>query len=141
MTLHVIFQVGDGEYALPASDVVQLESWSGATRVPGAAPWVVGLVHLRGAAVPVVDLRARFGLPPREPTVDERIVVIRRGDKAVGLKVDRAREVVSLGEDAFEPPPDLVRVTSGRWVRAVARVGDRLLMDVDFDRVVDGSIG
>lgn len=144
--LHVVYRVGDAEYVIPAAEVVQMETWSGATPVPGSAPWVLGVAQMRGALVPVVDLRARFGLPPADEALDHRVVVVRRHDGLVGLKVDRAREVLAVDEDAFEEPPALVQRAGadagrvgGGWVRAVVRVGERVLMDVDFDRVVEGG--
>ena len=70
-----------------------MESFAGATPVPGAPPYVAGLVQVRGRVVPVVDLRARFGLPAAEPTLDTRIVVAQHGERTVGLLVDSAREV------------------------------------------------
>lgn len=61
--LHVVFKVDGAEYVLPAADVLQMESFTGATPVPGAAPHVAGLVQVRGRVIPVVDARLRFGLP------------------------------------------------------------------------------
>ena len=83
--LHVVFRVGDADYAVPASDVVQMESFTGATRVPGTAPHVAGLIQIRGRVVPVVDVRVRFGLPPAERTLDSRVVVVRDGAREVAL--------------------------------------------------------
>jgi purine-binding chemotaxis protein CheW len=134
--LHVVFRVGDADYVVPASDVVQMESFDGATRVPGAAPFVAGLVQVRGRVVPVVDLRTRFGAPPAERTLDTRIVVVRDGERPVALLVDRAREVIEVPEDAFEPPPPVVAAQAAGFVRAVARVGSRLLLSVDVPKVV-----
>ena len=59
--LHVLFKIADSEYALPADQVLQMESFAGATPVPGAAPFVVGIVQIRGRVIPLVDLRVRFG--------------------------------------------------------------------------------
>lgn len=142
-SLYVLFRVGDGEYALPAADVAQMESYAGATPVPGTAPHVVGLVQMRGRVVPVVDLRRRFGLPAVQPTLDSRVVVVDRGGRAVGLLVDSAREVVHLDDGAIEAPPEVLTAQGDRFVRSVARAGDRLLMLIDFQKVVgeEGSHG
>jgi purine-binding chemotaxis protein CheW len=142
-SLYVLFRVGDGEYALPAADVAQMESYQGATPVPGTAPHVIGLVQMRGRVVPVVDLRRRFGLPAAQPTLDSRVVVVDRGGRAVGLLVDSAREVVHLDDGAIEAPPEVLTTQGDRFVRSVARTGDRLLMLIDFQKVVgeEGSHG
>lgn len=134
--LHVVFKVGGSEYALPAQDVLQMESFSGATQVPGAKPWVTGIIQVRGRVVPVVDLRARFGLPPAEPTMDTRVVIGSHGDRAVALLVDAAREVLKLDEAQVKPPPEIVAQEARGLVRAVAQVGDRLVMLLDFAKVI-----
>jgi purine-binding chemotaxis protein CheW len=139
--LHVVFAVGETEYVVAAADVVMMESWQGATRVPGAPPWVAGLVQMRGEVVPVIDLRARFGLDALEPTLDTRIVVVRTGERTVGLKVDRAREVIQLDRAQMGAPPEDVSRASKRFVRAVTQSGTRLLMMIDSSRVVGEETG
>jgi purine-binding chemotaxis protein CheW len=135
-TLHVVFKVAGAEYAIPASEVLQMESYEGATPVPGAPSHVAGLVQVRGRVVPVVDARARFGLPAVERTLDTRVVVGQLGTRTVGLVVDSAREVLKLEQDQLQPPPQLVAEQAQGFVKAVARVGTRLLMLIDFPRVI-----
>ena len=134
--LHVVFRVGDAEYAVPADDVVQMESYTGATRVPGTAPYVAGLMQIRRKVVPVVDLRRRFGLEPCEPTAASRVVVLNAGARTVALLVDSAREVQQIEEEQIRPPPDVVARQSSGFVRSVAQLKDRLLMLIDVPKVL-----
>lgn len=134
--LHVLCKVNDTEYVLPAADVLQMESFDGATKVPGAATAVAGLVQIRGRVVPIVDLRVVFGLAPITPTIDSRVVVMKTAERVVGLLVDSAREVLKIPAADFHPPPAvLVQQTDG-LVKAVAQVGNRLLMLIDFIKVI-----
>lgn len=134
--LHVVFKVAGAEYIIPAAEVVQMESFTGATPVPGAPPHVAGLVQVRGRVIPVVDARARFGMPPGERTLDSRVVVGLVGTRTVGLLVDSAREVVKLAPEQLQPPPPLVAEQAKGFVKAVAQVGPRLVMLIDFPRVI-----
>jgi purine-binding chemotaxis protein CheW len=134
--LYVLFKVAEAEYVLPAADVLHMESFSGATRVPGAPDYVAGLMQIRRRVVPVVDLRRRFGLPDVEPTLDSRVVVVHTGERAVGLLADSAREVMKLAPDAFQPPPELIGEQSSGYVTHVVRAGARLLMLIDFRKVI-----
>jgi purine-binding chemotaxis protein CheW len=135
--LHVIFRVGTAEYVLPASAVLQMESFDGATPIPGAAPFVAGIIHVRGHVVPVVDLRVRFGLPPIAPTLDSRVVVVQLGERIVGLLADGAREVVKLAPDQLQAPPSMMSADGAEaFVKAVAYVQKRLLMLLDFAKVI-----
>jgi len=86
--------------------------------------------------VPVVDLRVVFGLAPIAPTIDSRVVVMKSAERVVGLLVDSAREVLKIPAQDFHPPPAvLVQQTDG-LVKAVAQVGTRLLMLIDFIKVI-----
>ncbi|MFP2934104.1 chemotaxis protein CheW [Pyxidicoccus sp. 3LG] len=134
--LHVVFKVDGAEYALPAADVLQMESFTGATPVPGAPSHVAGLVQVRGRVVPVVDARTRFGLPSVQRTLDSRVVVGQLGNRTVGLLVDSAREVLKLDPAQVKPPPPLVVEGARGFVKAVAQVGPRLVMLIDFPRVI-----
>jgi purine-binding chemotaxis protein CheW len=135
-TLHVVFKVGAAEYVLPASEVLVMETFAGATPVPGTASYVAGLMQVRGRVVPIVDLRARFGLPPIEPTLDTRVVVVESGERTVGLLVDSAREVIHLQTEELRPPPEVVTEQGGGFVKSVAQAGKRLVMLIDFAKVV-----
>jgi purine-binding chemotaxis protein CheW len=135
-TLHVVFKVGDGEYLLPAADVVQMESYSGATKVPGTKDYVVGIVQIRGKIVPVVDLRARFGLAPAEPGPDARVVVGQHAGRNVALLVDAAREVLKVDPAQLKPPPEIVTQEAGGLVKGVVQVSSRILMLLDFAKVI-----
>ena len=134
--LHVVFKVGDSEYALPASAVLQMETYTGVTVVPGARAYVAGIVQVRGRLVPVIDLRARFGLPKGESGIDQRLVVGTHGERAVALLVDAAREVVKLDETTLRPPPEMVSQEAHGMVKAVAQVGKRLVLLLDFAKVI-----
>jgi purine-binding chemotaxis protein CheW len=134
--LHVVFRVDQGEYVLPASSVLHMESFSGATRVPGAPAHVVGLVQVRSRVLPVVDLRLRFGLPAREPSLDSRILVVQQGARVVGLLADSAREVLRIEPTQFHPPPELVLEQAAGFVTQVAEIGKRLVMLIDSGKVI-----
>ena len=134
--LHVLFKVDEALYALPADIVMQMESYTGATLVPGAPPFVVGIIQLRGRVVPVIDLRARFGLPAAPLTIESRVVVGEENDRVVALVADSAREVVRMKPSQLKPPPRLVAEGAKGFVRAVAQLGDRTVMVLDFEKVI-----
>jgi len=134
--LHVLFRVADTEYVLPAAEVLHMETFTGATRVPGAAPYVLGLVQVRSRVLPVVDLRLRFGLAERAPTLDSRILIVQHGSRAVGLLADSAREVLRIDPQQFHPPPELVAEQAAGYVTQVAELGKRLVMLIDSGKVI-----
>jgi purine-binding chemotaxis protein CheW len=134
--LHVLFKVAESEYVVSATDVLHMESFTGATKVPGTQSHVAGLMQIRQRVVPIIDLRVRFGLLEVTPTLDSRVVVVQSEQRAVGLLVDSAREVVHLSADAFSAPPDVVSERAQGFVRSVARAGARLVMLIDLQKVI-----
>jgi purine-binding chemotaxis protein CheW len=136
-TLHVVFRIGASDYVLPASIVAEIDAFSGVTPVPGVAEHVLGLVHVRGRVLPLVDLRLRFGMSSLDRSPDQRVMVVEHGDRRVGLLVDSAREVTRIEPTAFSPPPELVVERTAGFVKAVAHLGARLVMLLDCDRVLE----
>lgn len=134
--LHILFKVGTAEYVVPSALVAEIESFTTATRVPGAPAHVLGLVQIRGRVLPVVDLRVRFGLEVVERGLSARVIVVRDGERQVGLLADEAREVVRLEPGAFRPPPPVVSEQSAGFVDAIAVAGNRMVMRIDIPRVV-----
>ena len=134
--LYVLFKVDGTDYALPADAVLQMESFTGATSVPGAPSFVAGIIQLRGRVVPVVDLRARFGLAPKELTMETRVVVGELADRTVALVADSAREVTRFTPSQLKPPPRIVDEGSKGFVKAVAHFGERTVMVLDFAKVI-----
>lgn len=134
--LYILFRVADTEFVLPAEQVLQMESFTKATRVLGAPPYVIGIVQLRGRMLPVVDLRARFGLPPATLTMDSRVVVGERDGRPVALLVDYAREVVRIAPSQRKPPPALMEGGPTRFVDSIVQIADRTVLVLDFAKAV-----
>lgn len=135
-TLYVICRIGDAEYAVAGDEVAQLEAYDGATPVPGAPAHVAGLIQVRQHVLPVVDVRARFGLAHADPTLEQRVIVLRLGERLVGLLVDGAREVRNIPPEQFRAPPELVAQRSAGYVRSVAQLGARIVLLLDTAKVI-----
>ncbi|HEY0468539.1 MAG TPA: chemotaxis protein CheW [Polyangiaceae bacterium] len=136
MKLHVVFGLAGAEYALPFDSVLQMESYTGATPVPGSPAYVDGIVTVRGLVVPVISLRARLGLPSVELSLDTRIIVTESEGRIVALRVDSAREVLKLDVDKHQPAPSIVSERSSGFVHALHPLGKRLLLLLDLPKLL-----
>ena len=104
----VVFRLGAEEFGLPidaVDEVVRMPDQI--ARLPKAPKFLEGVVNLRGAVVPVIDQRRRFGMPAGEETVRRRLVVVRTGAHRAGLIVDSVSEVLRTSEDEIAPAPAL----------------------------------
>lgn len=134
--LYVVMEVAQSLYLVRGSDVRELETFEGATPVPAAPEFVVGVVQVRGRVVPVVDLRRRFGEPAVERTLDSRLVVLESGDRSVGLLADRARELLRLEDAQIKPPPRMLAEQAHGFVKGLVEIGKRIYLLLDLERII-----
>ena len=132
----IIFELAGTAYALPSERVAHVEMVEGVTRVPNAPHFVDGVVFSRGAVVPAVSLRARFGFPREPYTARTRLLVVNAAGRTVGLIVDSAREFLKLPAAAIKPPHEAISGLSGRYLAGIATLGDRMILVLDLDAVL-----
>ncbi len=131
----ILFVLAGTTYGLRSGLVQQMEMIEQVTPVPNAPPFVEGVVFSRGQVVPVVNLRRRFGFEKVANDLRTRLIVVSNEGRLVGLLVDAAREFVAIPTDSIQPPPEALWGLSGKYVRGIARLGERLVLILDVDEV------
>jgi purine-binding chemotaxis protein CheW len=133
------FRVGDGEYALDIMRVKEIINPVKVTPVPKAPPFIEGVIELRGAILPVVDMRRRFELPAAAPTRTTKIMIvaleIAEKRMVVGLVVDGVSEPLRIGRDQIKPAPQLVE-GEARYFSGVLHHDQRIFMVLEMDRLL-----
>jgi purine-binding chemotaxis protein CheW len=124
----ILFSVAGTTYGLRSRDVAHIEMVDQITAVPNAAHFVDGVVFSRGQVVPALNLRARFGFERAPYDLSTRLLVVREGERSVGLVADAAKEFVSLDPASIQPPSSALTGLSGRYLEGVANIGDRLIL-------------
>jgi len=132
----VLFELDGTTYALRSSDVQQLEMIEHITPVPNSPAAVEGVVFSRGQVIPAMSLRTRFRLPKVELDLRSRLVIVRSGDRNIGLIVDAAREFRRIPPEAIKPPPDSLNATSGQYLEGIASVDDRLILILNLHEII-----
>jgi len=132
----VLFELAGTTYAVPSADVQQIEMIEHITAVPNASEAVEGVVFSRGQVIPAISLRTRFGFPKIEYDLRSRLVVVRVNDRNIGLIVDAAREFKRIPLASINPPADALNGTTGKYLEAIATVGDRLILLLNLAEVV-----
>ena len=136
---YIVFTVAGTAYALPSHEVGHVELVENVTRVPNAPRWVDGVVFSRGVVVPALNLRSRFGFDPVPYDTRTRLIVVAREARHVGLIVDSAREFVRISEEIVQPPGEGLTTLSGRYLRGVATLGDRMIFILDLGELLDSA--
>jgi purine-binding chemotaxis protein CheW len=99
-------RIGDQSYAIDIMAVREIRGWTAATPLPHAPPHVLGMMNLRGAILPVIDLGSRLGLGPAEPN-SSSVVVVQIGEAQVGLVVDAVSDILTVTQGLIQSPPDI----------------------------------
>ena len=136
---YLTFDLGDQILGVEVRHVREIIDPQKITRLPNSPMDVLGVVDVRGTSVPIIDLRARLGLPHTEFGGEERIVVLEIGpdSKPLGVEADRVRNVDQITAAEIEPVPGTgvgswdARVLLGLWRR-----GDDLVVLIDLDRIL-----
>lgn len=136
---YITFKLGDELFAIDVGRVREVLDLSEITRVPTAPPYMRGVVNVRGSAVPVVDLRLKFGLPSVADTVDTRIVVIELeldGElTVVGGLADSVHEVLELDRAEIREPPRIAMRWRADMIEGLGKKGDQFIIVLDIARV------
>ena len=132
----VAFTLGGETYGMDIAAIQEIIRMPEITPIPRAAPDVEGVVNLRGRIVPIVDLRARLGLPVAARTSSARVIVVQVGENTVGLIVDGVTGVLRLSASSIEPPSELVSAVEENHIRGVGKAGDTLIILLNVDTIL-----
>jgi purine-binding chemotaxis protein CheW len=130
------FRVGSELYALDIMSIREIIRPQKLTAVPKAPRFIEGVINLRGAVIPVADLRKRFDQVGSEDTRKHRIIICSVGGRIVGLLVDEVLEVRRYGRQDVAPAPQFLKGPEAEFFLGVARRGDDLVMVLDLDRIL-----
>ncbi len=135
------FALGDETFALDIGNVREIVQVGPMTTVPLMPAFVRGVMNLRGAIVPVIDLHARFGRPRGALGKKSCIVIYdasHGGERAeLGLLVDAVSEVVELAPDAQEPAPAFGATLRRDFIRAMGKLRGRFVVVVEPEKAFD----
>jgi purine-binding chemotaxis protein CheW len=137
VTQFVGFRLDNEDYAIAITKIQEIILMKPITRIPEVPAFIEGLINLRGSVIPIVNLRKRFGLPPRDVDDETRTIVVNIHDKTVGCVVDAVTQVMRINRDQIQPPPLSVLAISHQYIAGLARLEDRLLIILDIDRLFD----
>jgi purine-binding chemotaxis protein CheW len=130
MPAYLLFTLDDRRFALPVAQVREAVPAVAVTPLAGAPGVVEGVIDVHGTIAPVLDLRARFGLPAKAVSADEHLVLAHAGPRLVALRVDRATDVATLDDAAVAARADDPAL---RHLAGVASLADGLVLVADLE--------
>ena len=132
------FSVGGEEYAIDIMRIKEIIQPQKITTVPKVPAFIEGVIELRGAILPVIDLRKRFDLPATPATRASKYIIVGLEGRIVGLVVDAVGEVLRIPAAEVSPPPAL-QGDAGQYFSGVCRHDGRIVFILELDRILTGT--
>lgn len=141
---YLTFQLAGQTYGVEILRVQEIKGWEKPTRLPHSPEHVQGVINLRGAVVPILDLRRRFGLGETEYGRTTVVIVVKvdtaRGELTAGIVVNAVCEVCNISTEDLRPPPEVGPVIDAELVRGLAMVGDGMLVLLDVVQLITRTL-
>jgi purine-binding chemotaxis protein CheW len=116
--------------------VREIRGWTVATPLPRSPTFLRGVINLRGAVLPIVDLAARLGFQATDPTQRHVIIVAQVGHQVIGLLVDAVSDILTIGDAAIQPPPEVASEMVRTFVQGLLAIDGRMVSLISLDRVL-----
>ena len=132
----VSFHLGDQEFCIDIMAIREIRGWTAATALPQSPSFVKGVINLRGAVLPIVDLASRLGFESTEASDRNVIIVAQIGEQVVGLLVDAVSDILTVTDDVIQPTPDVASETAKSFIRGLIAMDGRMISLIGLDRVL-----
>ena len=132
----ITFALGAEEYGVDIMAVREIKGWTATTPIPGSPHFIHGVINLRGIIVPIMDLRARFGMPQTEPTRMHVVIIITTGTRTTGLLVDAVSDIIAISPESIRPIPDMGSDMRENLLTGLVALNDRMVSLVSLEFLI-----
>jgi purine-binding chemotaxis protein CheW len=130
------FIIGDEEYAVPILSIQEIIKPFEWTRVPQVPKYVLGVFNLRGAVIPLIDLRAKFGLETKKHSEETRFIVMRHNDDVAGFVIDRLTMAIRIKKGNIGAPPDTIN-GDDTMIDGVGKQADKIITILKVNKLLE----
>lgn len=139
---YIVFNIENEDYGINVLDIYEINRLRdiSITPFPKAPYFVEGIINLRGEVVPVINLRKRFGLQPKDMNKESRIIITKLDKKIIGIIVDNITKTIDLLPKNISLTPEGVNINN-KYVKCVGKKGEEIITILDIKEVLDTSGG
>lgn len=130
------FTLGAEEYAIDILRVQEIRGYDQVTAIANSPAFIKGVINLRGAIVPIVDLRIKFNLPSVTYDPFTVVIILNVLERIVGAVVDSVSDVIALTGQEIKPPPEFGGSFDTEYLLGLATVSERILILVDIEKLM-----
>jgi purine-binding chemotaxis protein CheW len=135
-TQFISFAIGEDQYGVDIMSVREIKGWSDITHLPKQPDYVRGVLNLRGAIVPIIDLRCRFGQGLTDTTPLHIVIIVQIGGRQVGLIGDRVLDIVSVEAKQIQPVPRTAQGTGADFLSGLVTIEDTMIALIDLPNLL-----
>jgi len=132
----IAFRLGEQEFCLDIMSVRDIRGWTPTTPLPHSSEYVKGVINLRGAVLPVVDLSARLGFSPAEPSARHVIIITQVGNQTIGLLVDAVSDILTVNSGSIQATPNVASELARAFMKGVIAMEGRMISLIALDSVL-----
>jgi purine-binding chemotaxis protein CheW len=130
------FKLAGEEYGVGILSVQEIRGWSAVTAIPHSPAWLLGVINLRGAVVPIIDLRIKFNFAKAEYNEFTVVIILNVGARVVGVVVDGVSDVITLTAEQIKPAPSLGSNTDTSHIIGFGTLDERMRILMDVERLM-----
>lgn len=140
---YLTFTLGEELFAIDIGSVREILDDKKITKVPRTPNYMRGVLNLRGHAVPVVDLRQKFGMAPTEMTVNTCVIIteisLDNDSVIIGALADSVQEVLEIEPNQIDPPPRMGTAIGAKFIHGMGKRNERFIMILNIDQVFEDA--
>ena len=136
-TQFVGFTLANQNYIFPIEQIQEIVIPTTISRVPEVPSYVDGVSNLRGTIIPIINLRALFGLSRKSNDAETRTIVVNVGSRTIGCTVDAVSRVLRVPAEQMQPAPDSITSAGRKFIKSFAHVGDSLFILLNVNELLD----
>jgi len=133
---YLSFRIGGEVYGIEIRHVTEIVGIQKITEVPDMPQYMKGVINLRGNVIPVVDVRLRFHMQPRDYDDSTCVIVVNINDASIGLVVDSVKEVISILPDQISPAPSVSKGEVTRYIKGIGRFDGEVIILLAIDELL-----
>ena len=136
-TLEIIaFRLHEQEFCVKTTTIREIRGWAPVTPMPHTPPYVLGLINLRGAVIPVIDMACRLGMKMTEPSERAAIIVTDIAGKLVGLLVEQVSDMMTIKSEDLQPAPEIIPEAQRAFCRGIVALEKSMVCFLNLDTVI-----
>lgn len=133
------FTLGKEEYGMDILKVQEIRGYDAVTTIARAPAFIKGVINLRGAIVPIIDMRIKFDLGKADYDQFTVVIIINVSKRVIGIVVDSVSDVITLAADQVKPAPDFAAHLDTGYITGLGTVGERMLILMDIEKLMSGN--